>query len=233
MSELYLVRHGQASFGAENYDQLSALGAKQGAALGRYWTSKGLVFDAVYVGPLQRHEQTLTAVSQTYSLAPATCIPELAEHQAMEVFQHMVPQLATRTDQLGEMTRQLANGENGRLRLRAFVTFTRLWARGEVESGPFEPWGQFRQRVARGIDQMLRAASGGQRLVAFTSGGVIAAATGYALATAHEQTMGLNAAVYNGSYSVYRFSQPADGLHFSLSQFNAIPHLDKDLQTYI
>ncbi|MEM7112092.1 MAG: histidine phosphatase family protein [Chloroflexota bacterium] len=233
MSELFLVRHGQASFGASDYDQLSPLGAKQGEALGRYWAAQGMVFDGVFMGPLKRHAQTLTAVSQTYPLASATCIPELAEHEAMEVFQHLVPQLAERGDKLGELVREMVRTGNGRLRLQAFVTFTRYWARGEVESGPYESWSAFRQRVASGIDKIIQQATSGQKLVTFTSGGVIAAATGYALDVGHERTMRLNAAVYNGSYTVYRFSQRDGEQQFSLSQFNAIPHLTKDLQTYI
>ena len=37
MGMLYLVRHGQASFGAADYDQLSELGARQCEALGRWF----------------------------------------------------------------------------------------------------------------------------------------------------------------------------------------------------
>ena len=34
MATIYLVRHGQASFGKENYDQLSPRGWEQGRILG-------------------------------------------------------------------------------------------------------------------------------------------------------------------------------------------------------
>ena len=47
MGTLYLVRHGQASFGAEDYDQLSELGRRQSVRLGQYLRDKGLGFDAV------------------------------------------------------------------------------------------------------------------------------------------------------------------------------------------
>jgi broad specificity phosphatase PhoE len=236
MSELILVRHGQASFGAANYDQLSPLGVAQGAALGQYWAKQGATFAAVYVGPLRRQEQTLTAVSQHHPLPAPICLPELAEHQAMEAFQHTLPQLARRPDELGEMAGQLAGmegGGNGRLRLKAFVHFCRLWAQGELDSGPFEPWATFRQRVQQGMDTMLAQAGGQQQMVAFTSGGVIAAAVGYALGVDDGRTMQLNAAVYNGSLTTFRFSRRSEGVHFSLVQFNAIPHLPPALQTYI
>ena len=234
MSELIFVRHGQASFGADNYDQLSPLGEAQGAALGRYWAEQGATFDAVYVGPMQRHGQTLTAVHTHHPLPTPICLPELAEHQAMEAFQHTLPQMAQRPDELGEMAGRLVGEErNGRLRLKAFVQFCHMWAQGELDSGPFEPWSAFRQRVAHGIDTMLARAGNQQQIVAFTSGGVIAAAVGYALSVDNARTMQLNTAVYNGSLTTFRFTRRSDGLHWSLSQFNAIPHLAAALQTYI
>jgi broad specificity phosphatase PhoE len=44
MGTLYLVRHGQASFGADDYDQLSALGRRQSVRLGEYLRGKGHAF---------------------------------------------------------------------------------------------------------------------------------------------------------------------------------------------
>mgnify|MGYP006207489193 FL=1 len=58
MGTLYLVRHGQASFGADDYDQLSERGQAQSQRLGAYWRERGLRFDAVYTGTLRRHAQT-------------------------------------------------------------------------------------------------------------------------------------------------------------------------------
>ena len=58
MGTLTLVRHGQASFGAANYDQLSTVGELQSARLGAYLAQQSLRFDAVYHGSLQRHHQT-------------------------------------------------------------------------------------------------------------------------------------------------------------------------------
>ena len=50
MGNLYLVRHGQASFGADDYDQLSELGQAQALRLGEYWRERGMKFDAIYTG---------------------------------------------------------------------------------------------------------------------------------------------------------------------------------------
>src|SRR4051812_3324882 len=62
MGTLYLVRHGQASFGAADYDQLSDLGHKQSLRLGQYFAQKGIRFDGLIAGTLRRHKQTLEGI---------------------------------------------------------------------------------------------------------------------------------------------------------------------------
>jgi broad specificity phosphatase PhoE len=62
MAELYLVRHGQASFGAKNYDELSPWGGRQSHWLGEYFAQMKLEFDQVVIGTMRRHEQTADAI---------------------------------------------------------------------------------------------------------------------------------------------------------------------------
>ena len=62
MSVLVLVRHGQASFSADDYDRLSPAGEAQARRLGDYWTRQAEVFDEVYVGPRRRQQQTADLV---------------------------------------------------------------------------------------------------------------------------------------------------------------------------
>ena len=54
-----MVRHGQASLFADNYDQLSQKGYQQATTLGHHFKEEGIYFDHAFVGPLQRHHQTL------------------------------------------------------------------------------------------------------------------------------------------------------------------------------
>ena len=69
MTTIYLIRHGQASFGAESYDQLSPNGEFQAKLLGQYFDQ--ILKEAPYVvsGSMQRHQQTA-------NLALAECFPE-------------------------------------------------------------------------------------------------------------------------------------------------------------
>ena len=50
MATIYLIRHGQASFGAEDYDKLSEMRCRQAAVVGEYFRDRGVQFDAVYSG---------------------------------------------------------------------------------------------------------------------------------------------------------------------------------------
>ena len=58
MSELVLVRHGQATFGADTYDQLSELGFEQVRKLAAHWRETGESFDNLYCGSLRRQRET-------------------------------------------------------------------------------------------------------------------------------------------------------------------------------
>ena len=63
MGTLYLVRHGQASFGADDYDVLSELGHQQSARLGEYFKQKGIAFEAALTGTLNRQIQTFAGIA--------------------------------------------------------------------------------------------------------------------------------------------------------------------------
>ena len=58
MASLYLIRHGQASFGSDHYDQLSSLGQRQADISGRYFTDVGLHFAQAVSGDLSRQRET-------------------------------------------------------------------------------------------------------------------------------------------------------------------------------
>lgn len=79
MGTLYLVRHGQASFGADDYDVLSAMGRQQSVRLGEYFQHKGVIFDAALTGTLNRQIQTLAGICQGMGVEFA--VPDGAERR--------------------------------------------------------------------------------------------------------------------------------------------------------
>ncbi|WP_045877185.1 histidine phosphatase family protein [Pseudofrankia sp. DC12] len=72
MSVVYLVRHGQASFGAADYDVLSELGHRQAALAGAELRARGVRVDLVATGTLRRQRETAAAALTAYAAAPAS-----------------------------------------------------------------------------------------------------------------------------------------------------------------
>jgi len=237
MSLLYLVRHGQASFHADDYDQLSPRGMEQARQLGVHWLQLQLNFDHVYVGPRHRHRQTLAAVAAVYREqgrpwpAPVT-LPELDEHAGPEVLSRSLPALMQRDPVIREMRAQLRKDSATVQRdyLRLFQKVTRLWVRRELHLPELEAWHEFRERVHRGLVKMTEVAGSNRKIAAFTSAGPLAAALGRALDLEDEKTLELSWVIRNAACSEFLFSPR----RFSLVTFNAVPHLkDPDLLTFI
>jgi broad specificity phosphatase PhoE len=97
MPTLYLVRHGQASFGAADYDNLSDLGHQQAEQLGRYFQSKNLTFDAAYAGTLCRHAQTFSGIARGMGMDQAALLrPTLNEYDSDAVVEAIHPEPLSR-----------------------------------------------------------------------------------------------------------------------------------------
>ncbi|MEM8963908.1 MAG: histidine phosphatase family protein [Acidobacteriota bacterium] len=231
MSMLFLVRHSQASFAADDYDALSSTGHEQSKALGRHWLARGLIFDRVWVGPLRRQRETADGVAAIYGEANAPWpVPErldaLSEHDGPRVL-----------DSSGTYRREAAPGLSPRTaeseRRRYFAAYqqvSRAWARGEHPTPDgLESWADFRRRIATGVEQIVDSAGRGEKVAAFTSGGVVAAVLGHALGLDDEEVVTLSWRVKNATVSTFVFSSG----RFSLDSFNTAEHLPTVYHTYI
>lgn len=237
MSTLVLVRHGQASALAADYDHLSPLGSEQGRVLGTHWADADERFDHVFVGPLRRQRQTLEAVAAVYrdrglEWPDPEPMPELDEHHGPAVVQHHSSALF-REIGVSEAD-QKTGGEAGSLKsfLEIYKLGTQRWIRDALETpAGLEPWAAFRARVASGLGRLTGGDDlRGQRVAAFTSGGAIAAAVGTALGLDDDKVLELSWRVRNGSLSELLFTDDRLALH----TFNTTPHLtDERLLTYI
>ncbi len=227
MSTLVLIRHGQASFLSQDYDQLSDLGAQQSRRLGEHWKSTGTIYDRIYCGPARRHAQTcqLTVEAAGSGWPEVHRVDEFDEYNAFGLLKAVLPELVCQDS----LARILHDGytapPNPQAKARAFERLfqhvTRRWVAGEIEAEGIEPWSEFCARVARGIARVVRENSSGRRVAVFTSGGPIAAAARIALDLSSVKTLELSWSSYNASYSEFLFSPD----RFSLLSFNRYPHL--------
>lgn len=239
MSVLRVIRHGQASYFADDYDNLSSLGEEQARALGRYWIEQDQKIDRVVVGPRRRHRQTLEAVAAIFRDAGRDWpevqeVDELDEHSGQEVVHQALPGWIEQESVARPEFARLAERKPEDLRLffQAFRDITRRWARGELATpAGLESWADFRARVHRGLRRILDGMPHRDQTVAvFTSGGPVATSTGLALDLPDEKVIELSWRVRNAAYADLVVND--EGL--SVDCFNAWPHLGESrLVTHI
>lgn len=236
MATLYLIRHGQASYGEPDYDRLSVRGREQAAALGRFLGTARL--DAVYAGPLVRQQQTIAVASEAaaaagLALPEAQTVPELAEYPAFEILKHLIPRLVAEDARFAELeaapTPRLLP-----LLDEAFHAILARWSRDEWAAEGLERVDEFVARVRRGLDRILGAAGSGARLACVTSAGPIGVAVGLAFGIAAERMVRTSVTVRNASITELRFRSRDFAWRpdqLSLITFNVISHLPDELHT--
>lgn len=213
MAELTLVRHGQASFGSDDYDQLSHLGRQQSRWLGEYFASHGEGFDCAVLGDLKRHQQTFEAVCEGMGQEPDSLqMPGLNEfdfESLIKAYIHSYPDQAPGPD--------TSVREYYRLLKRVMM----LWMADELEGELPESWAGFEDRVVS-VLQFVQREYKGARVLAVSSGGAIAMAISHVLRCPSETVVELNLQQKNSGFAHMFFNEKA----FRLTGFNHVPHLD-------
>jgi broad specificity phosphatase PhoE len=213
MGTLYLVRHAQASFGADDYDQLSELGHKQSVRLGEYFARKGIHFNGLIAGTLRRHKQTLEGILLGMNRAGAEHLSwdGLNEYDSQAVIASIYPHKLERP----------TSPEMYRHHFRLLRDGLAQWMAGVVSPRGMPSYDDFVAGVAGALDH-VRANHYGQTVLIVTSGGPIATAMGHVLGTSPEATIDLNMRVRNTSITEFAFTPK----RHMLVCYNAIPHLD-------
>lgn len=219
MGTLYLVRHGQASFGADDYDQLSELGRKQSERLGQYWRERGLAFDAVLTGTLRRHAQTWAGIAQGAGYAQdAVQLEGLNEYDSAAVIAAIHPQPLPKPD----------TPELYRHHFRLLRDGLRQWMNGVVSPRGMPSYDAFLAGVIAALDQVRRNHEGNVLIV--SSGGPISTAVGHVLGTTPETTIELNMRIRNSAVTEFTYNPK----RHTLLSYNTLPHLDQpDLADWI
>ncbi|MDP1899216.1 MAG: histidine phosphatase family protein [Rubrivivax sp.] len=221
MGTLYLVRHGQASFGAADYDQLSGLGARQCHALGQWMRERGLRFEAVLRGTLRRHAQSLAALAEGYGELPAALEwPGLNEYDGAALIAAIHPQPLGRLD----------TPEAYRTHFRLLRQGLERWMAGETAPVGMPRYADFVAGITAALDHVRTAHEGDVLLV--SSGGPIATAVGQVLGTAPAATIDLNMRIRNSALTEFAFTPR----RHMLVSYNHLPHLDhperREWETY-
>jgi broad specificity phosphatase PhoE len=212
MGTIYLVRHGQASFGADDYDQLSPLGTQQAQQLGRYWQERDMCFDAVYTGTLKRHVQTLAGIRDTLpSMPDAQALPALNEYDSHALIRCVHP------EPLGPVDTPEAYRAHFRLLCDAIAQ----WMAGVISPEGMPAWEDFSGAIRQTLEHIRHQHHAGNVLIV-SSGGPISCASSLVLGATPEVSIALNMRIRNTA--VTELSMSAKRL--MLQTFNTLNHLD-------
>ncbi len=238
MSELIVVRHGQASFLSDDYDRLSELGKVQSQRLGSYWATQELLPTRMVVGPRRRHRETADALIAALEAGGQTA-PEPIYDDRLDEFDWdglmgyanstlsvAEPEIAALkaafegTDDVGAKRRTIQHYMEGVMA---------HWITGSFHEEGLETWKDFCSRVEVAMRVHTADSPRGSRVVFVTSGGVAAVTAGRVLGVSAEKTVGLIWTLRNSALVEYLYH----GTQISLSSFNNAPHLDeKAMWTY-
>jgi broad specificity phosphatase PhoE len=212
MGTLYLVRHGQASFGTHDYDRLSELGARQCQALGHYFAERGVVFEAVLRGSLKRHRQSLQALTEGFGH-----LPEAQEWPALNEYDS---EALVRTVHSGPLPAP-DSPEVYRAHFRLLREALGAWIAGRVQPDTMVSHAQWLAGINAVLDHVKAQTSGNVLIV--SSGGPIATAVGQVLAAPAETMIELNLRMRNSALTEFAFTPK----RHTLVSFNHVPHLDR------
>ncbi|MHA6324601.1 histidine phosphatase family protein [Roseivivax sp. CAU 1753] len=207
MSQILLVRHGQANSDArdeESYDKLSDLGRAQARWLGAHLRESGERFVRATSGTLIRQTETLAemAVAESAPVQDAR-LNEVAYFTLAQAFEaeHGMAMPKDRPEFLEHLPQMFG-----------------AWSRGEIASAP-ETFEAFETRVADALRDLTTTKG---PTVAVTSGGVIGMAMRITLRLDITAFALMCLSIENTS--VNRLHVMRSGL--ALAQFNACPHLE-------
>lgn len=221
MASLYLIRHGQASFGSANYDQLSQLGQRQADISGQFFAETGLHFAQAASGDLSRQRETGERVLASQP-EPATLRvdPRLNEVDNEGQIAALLPILCERDSAFADRVK--AGRSDSKQYQKVIQAVFNAWVSPDCpDLSGTASWPDYLAGVTGALRDAMERAAGGSDTAIFTSGGTIATAVSWVLGVPHNQIYGFYEPVFNCSITRLIFSRG----RVSLSNFNDTAHL--------
>lgn len=220
-----MVRHGQASFGKKNYDELSEKGRKQSGILAQHLIRTGVSFDAVYAGDMARQRDTAHEMSATYrahglSLPELRILAEFNEYSSRDIIVAHMQDVAQQDPDLRADLKRLYTDRKAFQRV--FEKIMTRWIAGDTDKPGVDRWRDFRERVQCGLRKVMEDNGRKKSILLCTSGGPISAAVQMALEISDEKALRIAWHLLNTSLTIFVY----DDTRMELTAFNITSHLE-------
>jgi len=221
MARLYLIRHAQASFGADDYDNLSAIGSEQSTHIPKHFQQP---FQQLYRGSMKRHEQTASIAFKDFE---STIMDGLNEFDHKNVLAVHRPEI---NDKAAIMQLVASQANPKKFLEDEFEMAMVKWIHNRAD-GYTEPFANFNERVEDALNNIIQQSlqNSTKEIAVVTSGGVISLIVAKLLELPYEKMIPLNLGIVNTSVTCLLFNQHKT----SLSYYNNHSHLPSALVTRI
>ncbi len=220
MANLLIIRHGQASFGADNYDQLSTLGQHQADLTGEFLSQSGVQLSAAFSGDLSRQRETGQRILAQLEDAPSLAIdPRFNEVQTDEQVAVMTPLLCEQDPRFAALMADM--NKDSKSFQKIIETVFNYWVSPNCQVTGIQSWQEYSEGVVGAFESARASAESGSTSAIFTSGGTIATLVGHVLGLSADRVYEFYEPVFNCSITRLIFSSRK----CSLSTFNDVSHL--------
>jgi broad specificity phosphatase PhoE len=213
MQKITFVRHGQASYGTDNYDQLSELGHQQSRLLGEYFKQIDYQFDAIYTGNMVRHHETAEQILS--GMQKDSEYHQLSNFDEFDFEAVVGAYLAFSGETLPP--KEAPRSDFYRLLKQAMIA----WSNNQLSDLP-ETWQAFQLRVVSGVEYTIKQHPDARHILVATSGGAIAMLKGHVLGLSVDKLVDMNLQIRNASFHQYLVSPS----HMLETSFNQVSHLE-------
>jgi broad specificity phosphatase PhoE len=219
VSILYLVRHGQAAFGSDDYDRLTPLGVEQCRALARHWVSLGRPPPKVYTGAMRRQRESAQAFHD--ELARAGRAPdEITTLAGIEEYDHEA--LLDKHAAACPGAPAFADCWRDRKILQRTLEQALVSWTGPGIAG-YPAFAGFRDRCAAALAALMHSVGRGQAAILFGSAGSLGAAMQPVIGLGDRELMRLTMNFYNTGVSTLLFN----ATQATIESINALAHLER------
>lgn len=235
MSTIYMVRHGQASFGEENYDRLSPKGSEQSRLLADFFLKTGLTFDALYSGAIDRQRQTVREIISLYDesglgMPEPKVMTEFDEYDSKAIVTSEIDGLIAEDQTIALDLDHMYTDKKAFQRV--FEKVMLRWVTGRYDKPGVETWAEVQRRVRAGFVRVMEENGRNKLILVIASGGTISAAVQFALGISDAETIQLSWQIVNTSVTRFMYNNQ----RITLQSFNIFSHLElterSDLITY-
>lgn len=221
MTVIWVVRHGQASFGDSNYDILSETGQIQSELTGSFFKSAGVSFDFLYSGTLKRQLDTARYVAGAMECETEPVIdPRFDEYDFTSIIESQLPGLIREDPSLEDELKHIFKDNDSFQKV--FGKIMKRWMSGNFDVEGVETFLEYKKRVEGGLFKIAQENDPKSTLGLFTSGGVVSIAMQLALNLSDHEAMRLGWRIRNASVSKFKLSSG----RVNLLTFNQMAHIE-------